>query len=64
MIVGIIVALFGLGAVALGALQVAGALPAARRRGGLGNLSGYININIAIGILLVALGALRIKGLV
>jgi len=62
MIVGIIVALFGWGAVALGALQVAGALPAARRRGGLGNLSGYINI--AIGILLVALGALRIKGLV
>jgi uncharacterized membrane protein YidH (DUF202 family) len=62
MIVGIIVALFGLGAVALGALQVAGALPAARRRGGLGNLSGYLNI--AIGILLVALGALRIKGLV
>ena len=62
MVVGIIVALFGLGAVALGALQLAGVLPTPRRRGGLGAISGFINI--AVGILLIALGALRIKGLV
>ncbi len=62
MVVGIIIALFGLGAITLGALQISGALPTTRRGGGLGNISGYVNI--AVGVLLIALGVLRVKGLV
>jgi len=63
MFIGIIIVLFGLGAILLGGLQLAGALPVARRRaGGLGKLSSYLNI--ATGVLIVALGVLRIKGVV
>ncbi len=62
MFIGIIIVLFGLGAILLGGLQLAGALPVARRAGGLGKLSSYLNI--ATGILIVALGVLRLKGVV
>lgn len=58
MIVGIVVALFGLGALVLGSLQLGGALPIMRRAGA---YSAYMNI--VVGIFLLALGALRIKGL-
>ncbi len=61
MVVGIVVALFGLGAIALGALQLAGRLPTTRRYGGLGAVSGVVNI--AVGLLLIALGVLRMQGL-
>ena len=62
MVIGIIVVLFGLGAILLGGLQLAGALPVTRRAGGIGALSSYVNI--ATGVLLVALGVLRLKGVV
>jgi len=62
MVVGVVVVLFGLGAILLGALQLGGRLPTTRRYGGLGAVSGVVNI--AVGLLLIALGVLRIKGLV
>lgn len=57
MIVGIVVAAFGVGAIILGALQLSGALPAVRR----GAFSAFMNI--VVGVFLIALGALRLKGL-
>jgi hypothetical protein len=62
MFIGVVVILFGVGAILLGGLQLAGALPVTRRAGGFGAPSGYLNI--ATGVLLIALGALRLKGLV
>ena len=57
MIVGIVVALFGVGAIVLGAIQLAGRVPVVRRAG---TFSAYMNV--VVGIFLIALGALRIKG--
>ena len=62
MFIGVVVILFGVGAILLGGLQLTGALPVTRRAGGLGTLSSYVNI--ATGVLLVALGVLRLKGMV
>jgi len=62
MFIGVVVILFGVGAILLGGLQLAGARPVTRRAGGLGAPSGYLNI--ATGVLLIALGVLRVKGLV
>lgn len=60
MIVGIVVGLLGVGAVALGVLQLSGAVPLMRRAGA-GAYSAIVNI--VVGLFLVALGVLRVKGL-
>lgn len=57
MIVGIVVAVFGVGAITLGAAQLSGALPVVHR----GAFSAVTNI--VVGVFLIALGALRVKGL-
>jgi hypothetical protein len=59
MIVGLVVALLGALGIALGALQLRGALPAGLRGSG---LSAYVNI--LVGILLLVLAGLRFEGLV
>lgn len=61
MLVGIVVILFGVGAIVLGGLQFAHVLPMPRHRGGLGSASGFVNVGI--GLILIALGALRLIGL-
>ncbi len=58
-LVPIVVALLGVGALLLGWLQLSGRLPVARRAG---NASAYMNI--VVGILLLVLAALRYKKLV
>ena len=57
-IVGLIVALFGLGSIALGSLQLSGAVPILRRTGTFSAC-----VNVAAGIFVIALGVLRLKGL-
>jgi hypothetical protein len=57
-IVGLIVALLGLGLLALGSLQLSGAVPILRRTS---TFSAWVNV--AAGIFLLALGVLRLKGL-
>jgi hypothetical protein len=57
-IVGLIVALLGLGLLALGSLQLSGAVPILRRTGTFSAC-----VNVAAGIFLIALGVLRLKGL-
>jgi hypothetical protein len=57
-IVGLIVVLLGLGLLALGSLQLSGAVPILRRTG---NFSAWVNV--AAGIFVIALGVLRLKGL-
>lgn len=59
MVVVVVVALFGIGAIALGWLQLSGALPTVRRAGG---FSAYMNI--VVGFFLIALAALRYQGLI
>lgn len=60
MIVAIVVGLLGVGAVALGVLQLSGIVPLMRRAGA-GAYSAIVNI--VVGLFLVALAALRVKGL-
>jgi hypothetical protein len=57
MIVGIVVVLLGLGSIAVGGLQLSGAVPIRHRAG---SFSAYVNI--AAGIFLIALGVLRLMG--
>lgn len=59
MIVGLVVAVLGVGAIALGAWQLSGATPMARLRHGAFSAV----TNIVVGVFLIALGALRLKGL-
>jgi hypothetical protein len=58
MIVGLIVVLFGLGSIALGSLQLSGAVPILRRASTFSACT-----NVAAGIFLIVLGVLRLKGL-
>ena len=57
-IVGLIVVLLGLGLLALGSLQLSGAVPILSRTGTFSAC-----VNVAAGIFLIALGVLRLKGL-
>jgi hypothetical protein len=57
-IVGLIVVLLGLGLLVLGSLQLRGAVPILRRAGTFSAC-----VNVAAGIFLLALGVLRLKGL-
>ena len=57
-IVGLIVVLLGLGLLALGSLQLSGAVPILRRTGTFSAC-----VNVAAGIFVIALGVLRLKGL-
>ncbi len=59
MLTGIVVVLFGVGAIIIGGLQLAGLLPRVRRAGGA--FSAYMNL--VVGVFLIALGVLRLKGL-
>ena len=61
MIVTIVVALLGVLGLVLGVLQLGGRLPATRR-GAAATYTAYVNI--AIGVFLLALAALRFKGVV
>jgi hypothetical protein len=58
MIVGIIVLLLGLGSIALGGLQLSGAVPVLLRPSAFSAC-----MKIATGIFLIALGVLHLKGL-
>jgi hypothetical protein len=57
-IVGLIVVLLGLGLLVLGSLQLSGAVPILRRTGIFSAC-----VNVAAGIFVIALGVLRLKGL-
>ena len=57
-IVGLLVVLLGLGLLALGSLQLSGAVPILRRTGTFSAC-----VNVAAGLFLIALGVLRLKGL-
>ena len=59
MLIGIVVILFGVGTIVVGGLQLAGVLPRVRRTGG--TFSSYVNVGV--GVFLIALGVLRLKGL-
>ncbi len=59
MLTGIVVVLFGVGGIVIGGLQLAGVLPRVRRTGGA--FSAYMNL--VMGVFLIVLGALRLKGL-
>src|SRR5437763_7001519 len=57
-VVGIVVALLGLGLIVLGSLQLSRAVPILRRTGTFSAC-----MNVAAGIFLIALGVLRFEGL-
>jgi hypothetical protein len=57
-IVGVIVALFGLGSIVLGSLQLSGAVPILHR-----TRTFSACVNVAAGLFLIALAVLRLKGL-
>ena len=57
-VVGLIVVLLGLGLLALGSLQLSGAVSILRRTGTFSAC-----VNVAAGIFVIALGVLRLKGL-
>lgn len=59
MVIAIVVAVLGLGAIALGGLQLCGVVPVVRRRAG--TFPAYMNV--LTGLFLIALAALRLKGL-